>query len=67
MSYGYIAPLGEDVEREHVRFNNRYGIALASDLYVAKDADKSVKHPAIVVGAPYGGVKEQGPSTAEAL
>lgn len=61
MSYGYIAPLGEDVEREHVRFNNRYGIALAGDLYVAKDADKSVKHPAIVVGAPYGGVKEQGP------
>jgi len=58
----YICQLNENVERIHVRYNNRYGIALAGDLYAAKDMDKSKKYPAIVVGAPYGGVKEQGPS-----
>ena len=58
----YICELNENVERTHVRYNNRYGLALAGDLYSAKDMDKSKKYPAIVVGAPYGGVKEQGPS-----
>lgn len=58
----YICQLNENVERIHVRYNNRYGIALAGDLYAAKNMDKSKKYPAIVVGAPYGGVKEQGPS-----
>lgn len=61
MSY-YICKLNENVERTHVRYRNRYGIALAGDLYTARDIDKNQKHPAIVVGAPYGGVKEQGPS-----
>jgi len=58
---GYICNLSQNVERIHVRYNNRYGIALSGDLYAARDMDKSGKHPAIVVGAPYGGVKEQGP------
>lgn len=58
---GYITKLSENVERVHVRYNNRYGIAIAADLYTAKDLDKSKKHPALIVGAPYGGVKEQGP------
>ena len=58
---GYIAELSENVARTHVRYNNRYGIALAGDLYTAKGLDKTQKHPALVVGAPYGGVKEQGP------
>lgn len=57
----YIAKLSDKVERTHVRYNNRYGLALAGDLYTAKDLDKSQKHPALIVGAPYGGVKEQGP------
>lgn len=57
----YIAPLPEGVERTHVRYKNRFGITLAGDLYVAKALDKSVKHAAVIVGAPYGGVKEQGP------
>lgn len=58
----YICELDESVERIHVRYQNRYGIALAGDLYLSKTLDKEHKYPAIVVGAPYGGVKEQGPS-----
>ena len=58
---GYIAKLPENVERTHVRYNNRYGIALAGDLYMEKGMDKTARHPALIVGAPYGGVKEQGP------
>lgn len=61
MAYGYIAKLNEHVIREHVRFNDRYGIAIAADLYRTKDLDESGKYPALIVGAPYGGVKEQGP------
>ena len=61
MSYGYITKLNENVERQHVRYNNRYGIAIAADVYTAKGLDKTQKHPALIVGAPYGGVKEQGP------
>lgn len=58
---GYIAKLSENVEREHVRFHNRFSLAIAGDLYYLKKLDKTKKHPAIIVGAPYGGVKEQGP------
>lgn len=61
MPYGYIAKLNEHVIREHVRFNDRYGIAIAADIYWAKNLDESGKYPALIVGAPYGGVKEQGP------
>ena len=61
MSYAYITRLNENVERSHVRYNNRYGIAIAADVYTAKDLDRTQKHPALIVGAPYGGVKEQGP------
>ena len=32
----YICRLNENVKREHVRYYNRYGIALAGDLYTAK-------------------------------
>lgn len=60
MAYGYIAKLNEHVIREHVRFNDRYGIAIAADIYRAKNLDESGKYPALIVGAPYGGVKEQG-------
>ncbi|MDO5521137.1 MAG: alpha/beta hydrolase, partial [bacterium] len=61
MANNYIAKLSEAVEREHVRYNNRFGLAIAADLYKAKDLDLTKIHPAIIVGAPYGGVKEQGP------
>lgn len=62
MPYGYITKLNENVTRDHVRYNNRYGTAIAADLYYAKDLNKNEKHPALIVGAPYGGTKEQGPA-----
>lgn len=57
----YIFDLDENVTRTHVYYQNRFGIELAADLYMAKDADLSAKYPAIIIGPPYGGVKEQGP------
>ncbi len=57
----YIVQLNKNVQRDHVRFYNRYGLAIAGDLYYSKDIDKNKKYPALIVGAPYGGVKEQGP------
>jgi fermentation-respiration switch protein FrsA (DUF1100 family) len=52
--------LSDKVEHQSVNFKNRHGITIAADLYLPKNMDKSVKHPALIVGAPYGGVKEQG-------
>ncbi|MGG7059120.1 alpha/beta hydrolase [Clostridium tertium] len=57
----YIFELNETVERKNVSYKNRYGIELAGDLYISKSLNKEEKHPALVIGAPYGGVKEQGP------
>lgn len=57
----YIFELSDNVERTAVTFQNRYGIELSGDLYVAKDLDESANYPALVIGPPYGGVKEQGP------
>lgn len=57
----YIFDLDENVERTHVYYDTRFGVEIAGDLYVSKNIDRSVKHPAIVIGPPYGGVKEQGP------
>ncbi|OEC86046.1 alpha/beta hydrolase [Acinetobacter sp. YK3] len=45
------------VEHQKVTFKNRYGITLAADLYIPKHA--KAKLPAIVVGGPFGAVKEQ--------
>jgi uncharacterized protein len=58
---GYTFVLSNDVSRTPVRYRNRYGIEIAADLYRAKDLDESATHPAVVVGPPHGGVKEQGP------
>lgn len=57
----YICALHPSVDRAHVRYPNRYGLMLAGDLYTAKDMDRAQPHMAVIVGAPYGGVKEQGP------
>ncbi len=62
MSAYYIGVLSDNVKRTHVSYKNRYGMTLAGDLYTAKNLDESKKYPALIVGAPYGGVKEQGPS-----
>ena len=52
--------LSDKVTVERVAFKNRYGITVAADLYLSKDIDKAQKYPALIVGTPYGGVKEQG-------
>lgn len=57
----YIFDLDSTVVREHVYYSTRYGVEIAADLYYAKDLDKTVNYPALVVGPPFGGVKEQGP------
>ncbi|WP_303972574.1 alpha/beta hydrolase [Streptococcus merionis] len=57
----YIFDLDATVVREHVYYPTRYGVEIAADLYYSKDLDKSTKHPGLVVGPPFGGVKEQGP------
>lgn len=57
----YIFQLSDNVVRTHVYYDTRFGIEIAGDLYVAKDLDQSRKYPAIVIGPPFGGVKEQGP------
>jgi uncharacterized protein len=58
---GYTFILSDEVSRTPVRYKNRYGIEIAADVYRATNLDESVAHPAIVIGPPHGGVKEQGP------
>lgn len=58
---GHITKLSDTLERKTVTYPNRYGFTVTGELYYAKDMNKNVKHPALIVGAPYGGVKEQGP------
>lgn len=57
----YTFELDENVNRTSVTYPNRYGIEIAADLYTAKDLDESQQYPALVIGPPYGGVKEQSP------
>ena len=57
----FIFDLSDNVTRTEVTYTNRYGIELAADLYTSADIDETQQYPAIVIGPPYGGVKEQGP------
>lgn len=57
----YIFELSDQVIRQTVSYPNRYGISISADLYRAKQMDGTKKHPAVLIGPPYGGVKEQGP------
>lgn len=55
----YIFELADDVTRTPVTYTNRFGITIAADLYRPRHHNESELLPAIVVGPPYGGVKEQ--------
>lgn len=57
----YIFELSDKVVRKSVSYKNRYGIMISADLYMAKNIDMEKKYPAVIIGPPYGGVKEQGP------
>ncbi len=50
-------PKSELVNHSKVTFHNRYGIELAADMYVPKNAGGRL--PAIAVSGPFGAVKEQ--------
>ena len=52
-----VFPKSDKVEHSKVTFHNRYGITLAADVYVPKNAEG--KLPAIAVSGPFGAVKEQ--------
>ncbi len=52
-----VFPKSDKVNHSKVTFHNRYGITLAADLYIPKDAKG--KLPAIAVCGPFGAVKEQ--------
>lgn len=56
----YIFDLSNKVTRKSVSYKNRFGIEIAADFYMPKDFDETKKHAGIIIGAPYGGVKEQG-------
>ena len=50
-------PKSELVKHRKVTFHNRYGIELAADMYIPKNAKG--KLPALAVSGPFGAVKEQ--------
>ncbi|MBO4702361.1 MAG: alpha/beta hydrolase [Lachnospiraceae bacterium] len=50
-------PKSDKADHSKVTFVNRYGITLAADMYVPKNAEG--KLPAIAVSGPFGAVKEQ--------
>lgn len=50
-------PKSDKVDHQKVTFINRYGITLAADMYIPKNAEG--KLPAIAVSGPFGAVKEQ--------
>ncbi len=50
-------PKSEKVSHSKVTFHNRYGVTLAADMYVPKNADGKLS--AIAVSGPFGAVKEQ--------
>lgn len=52
-----VFPKSEKVGHCKVTFHNRYGITLAADMYIPKNAEG--KLPAIAVSGPFGAVKEQ--------
>lgn len=51
-------PKSNKVDHKKVTFKNRYGLTLAADLYLPKDAGNK-KLPAIALSGPFGAVKEQ--------
>ena len=40
MAYGYITALNDRVQRDHIKFYNRYKFTLAGGLYYPKDIDQ---------------------------
>lgn len=62
-SDGYTFELSNAVQRSRLTYRNLHGITIAADLYRAQNIDTNERHPALVIGPPHGGVKEQGPGS----
>lgn len=59
-SFAYAPPKAkENVSVKKVKFKNRIDITVVGNLYTPQNLDKTKKYPAIIVGHPFGGVKEQ--------
>ncbi|MDE7413772.1 MAG: alpha/beta hydrolase [Muribaculaceae bacterium] len=52
-----VFPKSDKVEHKKVTFVNRYGITLAADMFIPKNAEGPF--PAIAISGPFGAVKEQ--------
>ena len=52
-----VFPQSDKVDHKKVTFKNHFGITLAADMYIPKNAEG--KLPALAVSGPYGAVKEQ--------
>ncbi|MGI8387623.1 alpha/beta hydrolase [Robertmurraya sp. P23] len=52
-------PQSNKVTVEKVSYTNRLGINIVADMYLPKNLNRSKKAPAIIVGPPFSGVKEQ--------
>jgi fermentation-respiration switch protein FrsA (DUF1100 family) len=57
-SWDKVFPKSDKVDHQKVSFKNRYGITLSGDLYLPKERG-SGRLAALVVGGPFGAVKEQ--------
>ncbi|WP_259541436.1 alpha/beta hydrolase [Shewanella baltica] len=49
----------DSVAMQRVTFKNQYNMTVVGNLFIPKNLDKKMTHPAIVVGHPMGAVKEQ--------
>lgn len=49
----------ENIKVRKVFYKNRYDIMLAADLYMPEGMNTDAKYPAIIIGHPFGAVKEQ--------
>ena len=54
-----IFQLNENVTSEKVSFYTRLGIQIVGEIYTPKNIDKTIKHPGIIIGHPFGSNKEQ--------
>ena len=49
----------DKVTQQKVMFKNQYQMNVTGNLFIPKEMNQNVKHPAIVIGHPMGAVKEQ--------
>lgn len=58
-----VRPADDGISVASVRFKNHLNHIIAADLYLPRDMDFNVKHRAVIIGHPFGAVKEQASPT----